>query len=139
MKKNLETLIGTYKEIEKHKNDKSQKRNLNANQKAFLENLPKMCEVVSIDLADQIRNDTNRSEYKKRIDLHFLKDQRSNRKMEISDKEDPYYQRKILESLENQLASEVQITENELVVSIIKYFIIVFLNLILIITGRRYF
>ena len=115
IRKVLESLIEFSKTMTKH-----QSRNISAREKQILDSLDKMCEIISIDIENQIVSNPLLSERKKKVDLYFLKDQRSHRRMEISEKEDPDYQKRVLENLENQLASDVQITENEPVVSILK-------------------
>ena len=67
---------------------------------ALINSLEKMCNVVSIDAEDQIMACPLRSNFKKKIDISFLKDQQTSRRMEISDKEDSDFQKKFMVQLE---------------------------------------
>ena len=44
-----------------------------SNESIFIENLNKMCDIVSMDAEEQIMSDNIRSEYKRKIDIDFLK------------------------------------------------------------------
>ena len=102
LRKILENLKINYFNMNRHHSQK-----ISDKEKAFLDSLDKMCEIVSLNAEDQIRGDAVRSEYKKQVDLYFLKDQRSRRRIEIDEKEDLNYQKKLLE----QMASELQVSE----------------------------
>ena len=102
LEKILQNLNTNYLNMNRH-----QARNISDKEKDFLASLDKMCEIVSTSAEDQIKSDTVRSEYKKQVDLYFLKDQRSRRRIEIDEKEDVHYQKRLLE----QMSSELQVSE----------------------------
>ena len=48
-------------------------RTLSSNEKLFIDNLNKMCDIVSADAEEQIMSDNNRTAYTRTVDINFLK------------------------------------------------------------------
>ena len=69
-------------------------RKMNAKEELFVNNLPKMFDIIAANAEEQINKDRNRTEAQKKQDVNFLKDQRNERK-HVIDKYDQIYAKKV--------------------------------------------
>ena len=82
-------LHNNYKTILKHTN-----RKLSAKDLEFIKDLDKLCDLAPVDLEKQISLDRLRSEFKKKQDIDFYKDQKTIRRLEM-EKLDKDYAKKV--------------------------------------------
>ena len=92
---------------------KHSSRPLTDKEQNFIKNLDSMVDIVAIDAEAQIVNCKSRSEFKKKIDLDFLKDQRSTRRQFISEKVDTSFQKRAEKHLEDRMNEELHLQELE--------------------------
>ena len=107
----ISKLIDNYRSAQKNSN---RGRKLTAKEELFVNNLPKMFDIIADNAEDQIRNDRLRTDKDKLEDIDFLKDQRTERKQRLG-KLDGRHAKKVDAKLlreENLLQRRLQQTLN---------------------------
>ena len=109
---NAEKIIhDLYENYRTYTKTKTKNRAPSATETSFVKNLGLMCEIVAIDAEEQIQRCEERSEFKKNIDLDFLKDQRTTRRQFISDKVDTHHQKRVEKHLEEKMNAELHLQQ----------------------------
>ena len=84
-------LIKDFQSIQKHL---SLGRKLNTKEESFINNLPKMFDIIAANAEEQINSDRLRTNKDKLVDINFLKDQRNERLQRLA-KADSRYAKKV--------------------------------------------